>query len=155
MSSENSVNNKYKNLKLILENENLEKLYGKSEEDIQNFLNGTLENKKASVSGIETGKISDVDGLREILKKLVIETDNNLEEKNMSVRKIFEQIRNGILPYGMTIGEDFIERIPDTGLNQKEKILLLMIYALHNTISNNKEYFYNIDMIQELYVYNS
>ena len=52
----------------------------------------------------------------------------------MSVRKIFEQIRNGILPYGMTIGEDFIERIPDTGLNQKEKILLLMIYALHNTI---------------------
>ena len=52
----------------------------------------------------------------------------------MSVRKILEQIRDNILPDGMEISEEFIERIPDSEISQKEKILLLMIYALHNII---------------------
>ena len=129
----NNDNNKYKNLRYVLEKENLEKLYRKPEEELENFLNG-VEPKKASVDGIKLGKISNVSDIQSLVKKLVIETDNSLDEKNMSVRKILEQISDNILPDGMEISEEFIERIPDSEISQKEKILLLMIYALHNII---------------------
>ena len=133
-TNDNIPHTKYKNLRFILDEENLKKLDDKSEDDIKSFLDKNNGNKKAGISGVEIRKISDVEDIQAILKKLVIETDKSLDEKNMSIRRIFEQIRDSILPNNMIIGEEFIERIPDNELNQKEKILLLMIYALHNTI---------------------
>ena len=132
-SINNNNNSKYNNLRVILNENNLEKLYEKSEEDIISFLNGSNP-KKPHVSGIEFGKINGVEDIQKIIKSFVIETDKRLDEKNMSVREIFEQLRDNILPTGMNVGEDFIERIPDSEINQKEKILLLMLYALHNTL---------------------
>ena len=132
-NNNNSNNVKYNNLRLILDDDNLEKLYEKSEEDIISFLNGS-KTKKVHVSGIDVGKINDVEDIQKILKSLVIETDKSLDEKNMSIREIFEQLRDNILPFDMNVGDEFIERIPDSEINQKEKILLLMIYALHNTL---------------------
>ena len=132
-NNNNSNNVKYKNLRFILDEENLKKLDSKSEEDIISFLNGSKP-KKAHVSGIDVGKINDVEDIQKILKSLVIETDKSLDEKNMSIREIFEQLRDNILPFNMNVGEEFIERVPDSEINQKEKILLLMIYALHNTL---------------------
>ena len=132
-NNNNSNNVKYNNLRLILDDDNLEKLYEKSEEDIISFLNGS-KTKKVHVSGIDVGKINDVEDIQKILKSLVIETDKSLDEKNMSIREIFEQLRDNILPFNMNVGEEFIERVPDSEINQKEKILLLMIYALHNTL---------------------
>ena len=42
----------------------------------------------------------------------------------MSIREIFEQLRDNILPFDMNVGDEFIERIPDSEINQKENIII-------------------------------
>lgn len=94
-------------------------------------------NQANSSEEVDDTKIPDEDinilRIQEMLKMLVIKTSETyLDGGNPSMEDLLLKISSPVFNDSIKF-DDFIEKVPKEGLSGKDKILLLMLYYLHNT----------------------